>query len=74
MNVLAKIDSIPEAALGVFMAALPLLFVGTFFLWVIRLVTTLRDRLDAIEDKLELVLMHLESAPKTADSKTRKPE
>lgn len=57
MNVLAKVVSVSEAVLGVIMAAFPLLFVGTFFLWVVRLVTTLRERLDAIEDKLELLLM-----------------
>ncbi len=70
MHILAKTDSILEAGLGILVAVLPLLFVGTFFLWVIRLVMTLRERLDAIEDKLELVLMHLEQAKTPSTSKT----
>ncbi len=74
MNMLAKIDSVPEAIVGVIVAGLPLLFIGVFFLWISRLVTTLRERLDAIEDKLELVLLHLESTHKSDGSKKEKPE
>lgn len=74
MHMLAKIDSIPEVVLGIFMAALPLLLFGTFFWWVFRLVTTLRERLDAIEDKLELVLMQLEHAKTPSKSKTEGPK
>ena len=80
MNVLARVVSVPEAVLGVVMAALPLLFVGTFFLWVVRLVTTLRERLDAIEDKLELLLLaqqikssSTKEAPSKSESQIEKP-
>ena len=80
MNVLARVVSVPEAVLGVVMAALPLLFVGTFFLWVVRLVTTLRERLDAIEDKLELLLLaqqikssSAKEAPSKSESQIEKP-
>jgi hypothetical protein len=54
--------------------------VGTFFLWVVRLVTTLRERLDAIEDKLELLLLaqqikssSAKEAPSKSESQIEKP-
>lgn len=74
MTLLAKVDSIPEAIVGFTVSVLPLAFFMMFVLWVLRLIKTLRERIDSIEDKLDLVLMWLETAKKPQDSKTEKSE
>jgi len=43
-------------------------------IWMVRVMFSLRKRVDSIEDKLDLVLMHLELAKKQSASKTDKPE
>ena len=56
MNIF-PIVSTNDKMLGVVVSLLPLFFVITLCLWVFRLIRTLRDRLDSIEDKLELLVL-----------------
>jgi hypothetical protein len=56
MNIF-PIVSTNDKILGVVVSLLPLFFVITLCLWVFRLIRTLRDRLDSIEDKLELLVL-----------------
>lgn len=51
------------------------LFLGVMLLvWIVRFIRSLCDRLDSIEDKLELVLLHLESTKKSDGVKKDKSE
>jgi hypothetical protein len=74
MIMIANIQSIAEVLLAAVVVSLPFLLIGVIVLWVIRLITTLRQRLDGIEDKLDLVLLHLESAKKRSEAKMTKAE
>lgn len=69
MNALAVLTHVSDdTILGVVVSLLPLFFVISLCLWVFRLIRTLRDRLDSIEDKLELLVLAQEI--KLSKSKT----
>lgn len=58
MNALAVLTHVSDdTILGIVVSLLPLFFVIALCLWVFRLIRTLRDRLDSIEDKLELLVL-----------------
>lgn len=48
-----------------------LIIILAHFLWAFHLITTLRKRIDTIENKLDLVLLHLQQP---GSSRTDKPE
>ena len=62
MNMLAAILDPLETLLVGAVNLLPLLLIFVGISWLFRLIKTMRQRLDDIEDKLDLVLLHLEAA------------
>lgn len=67
-------SSLSVGILRMALTMLPL-FLGVMLLvWIVRFIRSLCDRLDSIEDKLELVLLHLESTKKSDGVKKDKSE
>ena len=72
MNVFAQAWHVSDdSILGVVMGLLPLFLMLSFCGWVFRLIRTLRDRLDSIEDKLELLLLHHDLTKKQGGEQQR---
>ena len=79
MNFICTIVTVQETIVKAIVGLLPFWILVTVIIWVFRLVRSLRDRLDSIEDKLELLVLaqQLESTQKKSvnkpDSQTEKP-
>ncbi|MEN3942435.1 hypothetical protein WJU23_14140 [Prosthecobacter sp. SYSU 5D2] len=57
MDMLSTMVTVPDVFYAVFITQLPLWIGLIVFIWGFRLVRSLRDRLDTIEDKLDQLLV-----------------
>lgn len=67
MQLLAATASLPEVFLSLVIASVPLVILAAAVLWVFRLIKSLRERLDAIEDKIDLISLRLEARTSKKD-------
>ena len=76
MKELLTDSSMSVGILSMLITFLPLWLGVILLVWIVRFIRSLREKLDSIEDKLELLVLaqQLEFAKKSPEAKTTKPE